>query len=76
MLSCKFPLVFSVGFCTGSYNFKRVRLSFAGIETGDFKVFEPKFYNLDDSVVVWSDFLKPHLHPKTMAIVKNFQHGK
>lgn len=35
-----------------------------------------KIYDLDDSVVVWSDFLKPHLHPKTLEVIRNYQHNK
>ncbi|XP_074650914.1 protein misato homolog 1-like [Tubulanus polymorphus] len=39
------------------------------------QVFGPKsLYNLDDDIKVWSDFLKIHLHPKTLNIVENFTH--
>ena len=31
-------------------------------------------YNLDDHISVWSDFLKPHLHPKSICLVDQYQH--
>jgi hypothetical protein len=31
--------------------------------------------DLDKNVTVWSDFLKPLYHPKSMCIVKQFTHG-
>lgn len=40
------------------------------------EVFGHKVYDLNDSVVVWSDFLKLHLHPKTLEVVRNYQHNK
>ena len=33
-------------------------------------------FDLDDSVSVWSDFLRPHLHPRTMHIVNDYQHNR
>lgn len=39
------------------------------------EVFGHKVYDLNDSVVVWSDFLKLHLHPKTLEVVRNYQHN-
>lgn len=41
----------------------------------DSPVFGQKFYNLDDSVQVWSDFLNIHLHPKSVNIINEFSHG-
>lgn len=38
-------------------------------------VFGQKFYNLDDSVQVWSDFLNIHLHPKSVNIINEFSHN-
>ncbi|XP_071964705.1 protein misato homolog 1-like [Antedon mediterranea] len=35
---------------------------------------EERTYNLDDSVEVWSDFLRCHLHPKSVAIIKEYAH--
>ena len=40
------------------------------------RVFGKKLYNLDDSVHVWSDYLRLHLHPKTIALVNEYQHGQ
>jgi len=34
-----------------------------------------RFYELDDSVEVWSDFLRPHLHPKTVSILPQYTHN-
>jgi len=33
-----------------------------------------KLYDLDDTVDVWSDFLRPHLHPKTVSILPQYTH--
>lgn len=33
-----------------------------------------KMYHLDESVSVWSDYLYGHLHPKSLAIVRDFTH--
>ena len=38
------------------------------------EVFGAKVYNLDDSVDVWSDFLKIHLHPKSLQMVNSYTH--
>ena len=35
-----------------------------------------KLYNLDDTVNVWSDYLRIHLHPKTVHIIDAYQHGR
>ena len=35
-------------------------------------VYRSKLYNLDDSVKVWSDFLRVHLHPRTVHIVNQY----
>ncbi|XP_054278823.1 protein misato homolog 1 [Macrosteles quadrilineatus] len=35
----------------------------------------PKLYNLDDSVKSWPDFLRPHLHPRTVNVVHEYRHG-
>ncbi|XP_033107538.1 protein misato homolog 1-like [Anneissia japonica] len=35
---------------------------------------EEKVYDLDDSVEVWSDFLRCHLHPKSVAVIKEYTH--
>ncbi len=40
------------------------------------EVFGPKLYNLDDKVNVWSDYLKLHLHPKSVQIVEEYTHNK
>jgi hypothetical protein len=38
-------------------------------------VFGPtKMYNLDDSVDVWSDFLRPHIHHRSVHIIDNYQY--
>ncbi|XP_046556433.1 LOW QUALITY PROTEIN: protein misato homolog 1-like [Haliotis rubra] len=42
-------------------------------ETED-AVFGRKLYNLDNNVSVWSDFLRVHLHPKSLHIVDDFIH--
>ncbi|XP_071089418.1 protein misato homolog 1-like [Haliotis cracherodii] len=42
-------------------------------ETED-AVFGRKLYDLDDTVSVWSDFLRVHLHPKSLHIVDDFIH--
>ena len=34
-----------------------------------------RFYELDDSVEVWSDYLRPHLHPKTVSILPQYTHN-
>ncbi|XP_067950920.1 protein misato homolog 1-like [Watersipora subatra] len=34
-----------------------------------------KLYNLDDSVKSWSDYLKTHLHPRSLSVVKKFYHS-
>uniref|UniRef100_A0A1B6LBE0 Protein misato homolog 1 n=1 Tax=Graphocephala atropunctata TaxID=36148 RepID=A0A1B6LBE0_9HEMI len=34
----------------------------------------PKLYHLDDSVRSWSDFLRPHLHPRNINLVQEYQH--
>ncbi|XP_030832931.1 protein misato homolog 1 [Strongylocentrotus purpuratus] len=33
-----------------------------------------KHYDLDDDVYVWSDFLRSHLHPKSVSVVKEYSH--
>ena len=40
------------------------------------QVFGKKLYNLDNSVNVWSDFLRLHLHPKTIATIDEYQHNQ
>jgi len=35
-----------------------------------------KMYNLDESVTVWSDFLHPHIHPRSVHIVDTYQHNR
>ncbi|XP_067665143.1 protein misato homolog 1-like [Haliotis asinina] len=42
-------------------------------ETED-AMFGRKLYNLDNSVSVWSDFLRVHLHPKSLHIVDDYIH--
>ena len=39
-------------------------------------VFGKKYYNLDDNISVWSDFLKLHLHPKSVYVVEPYRHGE
>lgn len=36
------------------------------------EVFGRKLYDLDDSVSVWSDFLKVHIHPKSTHIINEY----
>ena len=36
---------------------------------------ETKRYNLDEDVAVWSDFLRLHLHPRTVHIINDFCHA-
>nr|XP_054754974.1 protein misato homolog 1-like [Lytechinus pictus] len=33
-----------------------------------------KHYHLDDDVHVWSDYLRSHLHPKSVSIIKEYSH--
>ena len=35
-----------------------------------------KLYHLDDSVVVWSDYLYGHFHPKTVSVIKDYSHER
>lgn len=35
----------------------------------------PKLYHLDDTVNAWSDFLGPHLHPRSVTVVQEYQHN-
>jgi len=35
-----------------------------------------KLYHLDDSVRVWSDFLHPHIHPRSVHIIDAYQHNR
>ncbi|XP_060676744.1 protein misato homolog 1 [Hemiscyllium ocellatum] len=32
-------------------------------------------YRLEDSVGVWSDFLRVHLHPKTISVIQQYNHS-
>uniref|UniRef100_A0A1B6G8Y2 Protein misato n=1 Tax=Cuerna arida TaxID=1464854 RepID=A0A1B6G8Y2_9HEMI len=34
----------------------------------------PKLYHLDNDVKSWSDFLRPHLHPRSINLVQEYQH--
>ncbi|CAC5403744.1 unnamed protein product [Mytilus coruscus] len=36
------------------------------------EVFGRKLYDLDDSVSVWSDFMKVHIHPKSLHIINEY----
>ncbi|KAJ8304930.1 hypothetical protein KUTeg_018513 [Tegillarca granosa] len=38
------------------------------------QVFGKKFYELDEAVSVWSDYLRVHLHPKSTYIIEDFTH--
>ncbi|XP_078697673.1 protein misato homolog 1-like [Branchiostoma floridae x Branchiostoma belcheri] len=42
--------------------------------TNPLEVFRSKLYNLDGSVSVWSDFLRIHLHPRTVSILSEYAH--
>jgi hypothetical protein len=33
-----------------------------------------KMYKLDESVNVWSDFLHPHMHPRSLHLINSYQH--
>ncbi|OWF43159.1 protein misato homolog 1-like [Mizuhopecten yessoensis] len=33
-----------------------------------------KFYKLDDSVTVWSDYLRTFLHPKSIHVIEKYRH--
>lgn len=33
-----------------------------------------KNYRLEGSVAVWSDFLRIHLHPRTVTVIHQFNH--
>jgi len=33
-----------------------------------------KYYDLDDKVNVWSDYMRTHLHPQSTQIIREFQH--
>ena len=35
-----------------------------------------KLYNLDDAIKVWSDFLHPHMHPRSVHIIDAYQHNR
>lgn len=35
---------------------------------------EKKFYNLDDSITTWSDFLRIHYHPKSICFIEDFNY--
>lgn len=64
-----------------------LHLSYCYIETGNSKwktvfilgklgensdeVFGHKFFDLDDQVKVWSDFLGTHLHPRSAQLIQN-----
>ncbi|XP_078313704.1 protein misato homolog 1-like isoform X2 [Crassostrea virginica] len=37
-------------------------------------VFGKPFHILDDAVKVWSDYLRVHLHPKTIQIIEEYHH--
>ena len=39
-------------------------------------VMEEKMYSLDESVEVWSDFLRPHLHPRSLHIIQEYMHDE
>lgn len=41
-------------------------------QTKEDEIFGRKFYDLDDSVNVWSDFLKVYLHPKSTHIISEY----
>ncbi len=46
-------------------------------EADEKKTAKPKkMYYLDDSVVVWSDYLYGHLHPKTVSVIRDFSHER
>ena len=46
-------------------------------EPADKKEDKPKkMYHLDDSVVVWSDYLHGHLHPKTVSVIRDYSHER
>ena len=45
-------------------------------KVGETPVFGRKLYYLDDCVNVWSDYLRIHLHPKTVCIVEQYTHDK
>lgn len=36
------------------------------------EVFGHKFFDLDDQVKVWSDFLGTHLHPRSAQLIQNY----
>ncbi|XP_033750191.1 protein misato homolog 1-like [Pecten maximus] len=42
-------------------------------KSGD-AVMGSKFYDLDESVDVWSDYLRTYLHPKSIHIVEQYRH--
>ncbi|XP_026876236.1 protein misato homolog 1 isoform X2 [Electrophorus electricus] len=33
-----------------------------------------KFYKMEGSVMVWSDFLRLHLHPRTVSVINQYNH--
>lgn len=37
---------------------------------------DTKMYQLDDSVQVWSDFLCPHLHPRSIHLIDSYQYDR
>ncbi|XP_041361041.1 protein misato homolog 1-like [Gigantopelta aegis] len=46
----------------------------AEAKTSEVNVFEPRTYNLDSTVSVWSDFLRIYLHPKTVCMLQDYSH--
>ena len=51
----------------------RPSISFVGED--DDRPLREKFYDLDQDISVWSDFLGTSLHPKSIQLVRDFLHG-
>lgn len=43
---------------------------------GDMGMGQGKSYHLDDSIEVWSDFLRLHLHSKSLLTVPGYFHNE
>ncbi|XP_050403855.2 protein misato homolog 1 isoform X2 [Patella vulgata] len=39
------------------------------------EIFGPKFYQLNDDIRVWSDYMRTYLHPKSIHIINEYMHA-
>ena len=52
------------------------RPSISSFTEEDKRPLRDKFYNLDQDISVWSDFLGTSLHPKSIQLIRDFCHGE